>query len=139
METKRKHLTPQWYKTATAMDAKLEQLEATLNGINVLNAGKKREEAVAQLAELLPQVESFQAETQRLLDTIALSQQERQLQQWKNDVLQDELNKERDRNYKQHMQISELQRRCKRAEKLLSKLLEETLQQLRQAQKNWER
>ena len=139
VETKRKHLTPQWYKTATAMDAKLEQLEATLNGINVLNAGKKREEAVAQLAELLPQVESFQAETQRLLDTIALSQQERQLQQWKNDVLQDELNKERDRNYKQHMQISELQRRCKRAEKLLSKLPEETLQQLRQAQKNWER
>ena len=139
VETKRKHLTPQWYKTATAMDAKLEQLEATLNGINVLNAGKKREEAVAQLAELLPQVESFQAETQRLRDTIALSQQERQLQQWKNDVLQDELNKERDRNYKQHMQISELQRRCKRAEKLLSKLPEETLQQLRQAQKNWER
>ena len=121
------------------MDAKLEQLESTLNGINFLNAGKKREEAVAQLAELLPQIESFQAETQRLLDTIALSQQERQLQQWKNDVLQDELNKERDRNYKQHMQISELQRRCKRAEKLLSKLPEETLQQLRQAQKNWER
>ena len=139
VETKRRHLTPQWYKTVTAMDAKLEQLEATLNGINVLNAGKKREEAVAQLAELLPQVESFQAETQRLLDTIALSQQERQLQQWKNDALQDELNEERDRKYKQHMQISELQRRCKRAEKLLSKLPEETLQQLRQAQKNRER
>ena len=49
------------------MNAKLEQLEATLNNINVFNAGKKREEAVALLAE----VESFQAETQRLRDTIA--------------------------------------------------------------------
>lgn len=49
------------------MDAKLEQLEATLNNINVFNAGKKREEAVA----LLPEVESFQAETQRPRDTIA--------------------------------------------------------------------
>ena len=29
------------------MDAKLEQLETALDGINVLNAGKKREEAAA--------------------------------------------------------------------------------------------
>ncbi len=35
------------------MDAKLEQLETTLNNINVFNAGKKREEAVALLAKLL--------------------------------------------------------------------------------------
>ena len=54
VETKRRHLTPQWYKKVTAMDAKLEQLEATLNNINVFNAGKKREEAVALLAQLLP-------------------------------------------------------------------------------------
>ena len=47
------------YKKVTAMDAKLEQLETTLNNINVFNAGKKRE------------VESFQVETQRLRDTIA--------------------------------------------------------------------
>ena len=53
VETRRKHLTPQWYKKVTAMDAKLEQLEATLNNINVFNAGKKREEAVALLAQLL--------------------------------------------------------------------------------------
>ena len=51
------------YKKVTAMDAKLEQLEATLNNINVFNAGKKREEAVALLAKLLPEVESFQTET----------------------------------------------------------------------------
>ena len=139
VETKRRHLTPQWYKTVTAMDRKLEQLEDTLNGINFLNAGKKREEAVAQLAELLPQIESFQTETQRLLDTIALSQQERQFQQWKNDALRDELNQERDRNYKQHMQISELQRRYKRAEKLLSKLPDEVLKQLKQEWNGMER
>ena len=42
VETKCRHLTPQWYKKVTAMDAKLEKLETALNGINVLNAGKKR-------------------------------------------------------------------------------------------------
>ena len=62
------------YKKVTAMDAKLEQLEATLNNINVFNAGKKREEAVALLAKL-PEVESFQVETQRLRDTIAHERQ----------------------------------------------------------------
>ena len=31
VETKRKHLTPQWYKKVTAMDAKLERLETALN------------------------------------------------------------------------------------------------------------
>ena len=35
VETRRRHLTPQWYKKVTAMDAKLEQLETALNGINV--------------------------------------------------------------------------------------------------------
>ena len=73
VETKRRHLTPQWYKKVTAMDAKLEQLEATLNNINVFNAGKKREEAVALLAQLLPDVESFQIETQRMQKIVALS------------------------------------------------------------------
>ena len=52
VETKRKHLTPQWYKKVTAMDAKLEKLETALNGINVLNAGKKREEAAALLEHI---------------------------------------------------------------------------------------
>ena len=139
VETKRRHLPPQWYKKVTAMDAKLEQLEEALKSINVLNAGKKREEIIALLAQLLPDVESFQTETQRLLDTIALSQQEQQLQQWKNNALLAELNEERDRNFKQHMQISELQRRYKRAEKLLNKLPDEVLQQMKQERKGQER
>ena len=84
-------------------------------------------------------MESFQTETQRLLDTIALSQQEQQLQQWKNNALLAELNEERDRNFKQHMQISELQRRYKRAEKLLNKLPDEVLQQMKQERKGQER
>ena len=59
VETKRKHLTPQWYKTVTAMDAKLKQMEQTLNGINVLNAGKKRKEIVTLLAQLLVDASNY--------------------------------------------------------------------------------
>ena len=131
VETRRRHLTPQWYKKVTAMDAKLEQLEATLNNINVFNAGKKREEAVALLAQLLPEVESFQAETRRLQDMIASSRMEHRSQQQENTALRKELNKERDRNFEQNVKISALTQRCKRAEKLLDKVSPEVLEHIK--------
>ena len=139
VETKRRHLTPQWYKTVTAMDAKLEQLETTLNNINVFNAGKKREEAVALLAQLLPEVESFQAETQRLRDTIAHERRNASSQREINADLRNELKAERNHSFDQSMKLSELERRCKRAEKLLSKIPQEELDKLLPKQKGLER
>ena len=139
VETKRRHLTPQWYKKVTAMDAKLEQLEATLNNINVLNAGKKRGEAVALLAQLLPEVESFQAETQRLRDTIAHERRNASFQREINADLRNELKAERNHSFDQSMKLSELERRCKRAEKLLSKIPQEELDKLLPKQKGLER
>lgn len=139
VETKRRHLTPQWYKKVTAMDAKLEQLEATLNNINVFNAGKKREEAVALLAKLLPEVESFQAETQRLRDTIARERRNASFQREINADLRNELKTERNHSFDQSMKLSELERRCKWAEKLLSKIPQEELDKLLPKQKGLER
>ena len=139
VETKRRHLTPQWYKKVTAMDAKLEQLEATLNNTNVFNAGKKREEAVALLAQLLPEVESFQAETQRLRDTIAHERRNASFQREINADLRNELKAERNHSFDQSMKLSELERRYKRAEKLLSKIPQEELDKLLPKQKGLER
>ena len=122
LETKRKHLTPQWYKKVTAMDAKLEKLETALNGINVLNAGKKRVEAAALLKQLLPEVESFQTEIQRMQAAVSqsLSMQRRSVEE--NDALRDELTAERRKSAEQRAKLAVLEERYKRAEKLLSKL-----------------
>ena len=139
VETKRRHLTPQWYKKVTAMDAKLEQLEATLNNINVFNAGKKREEAVALLAQLLPEVEFFQTETQRPRDTIAHERRNASFQREINADLRNELKAERNHSFDQSMKLSELERRYKRAEKLLSKIPQEELDKLLPKQKGLER
>ena len=139
VETKRRHLTPQWYKKVTAMDAKLEQLEATLNNINVINAGKKREEAVALLAQLLPEVESFQAETQQLRDTIAHERRNASFQREINADLRNELKAERSHSFDQSMKLSELERRYKRAERLLSKIPQEELDRFLPKQKGLER
>ena len=132
VETKRKHLTPQWYKKVTAMDAKLEKLEAALNGINVLNAGKKREEAVALLAQLLPEVESFQAETQRLREVAAAAQHRQQHSEKAVADLQAELREERNFSFQQRAHISALESRCRKAEKLLKQLPPEVVREVRQ-------
>ena len=125
VETKRKRLTPQWYKKVTAMDAKLERLEAALNGINVLNAGKKREEAAALLKQLLPEVESFQTEIQRMQAAVSqsLSMQRRSVEE--NDALRDELTAERRKSAEQRAKLTVLEERYKRAEKLLRQLPKE--------------
>lgn len=135
VETKRKHLTPQWYKKVTAMDAKLEKLEAALNGINVLNAGRKREEAVALLAQLLPEVESFQAEIQRMQAAVSQSLSMQRCSAEENEALKDELTVERRKSAEQRAKLTVLEERYKRAEKLLSKLPREMIARIKQENK----
>ena len=122
VETKRKHLTPQWYKKVTAMDAKLERLETALNGINVLNAIKKREEAVETFKQLLPEVESFQTEIQRMQQAVSQSLSMQRCSAEENATLKDELTAERRRSAEQRAKLAVLEERYKRAESLLNKV-----------------
>ena len=127
VETKRRHLTPQWYKRVTAMDAKLEKLEMALNGINVLNAGKKREEAIETFRQLLPEVESFQAEIQRMQEAVSQSLSMQRCSAEENEVLKDELTAERRKSAEQGAKLTVLEERYKQTEKLLSKVQKELL------------
>ena len=128
VETKRKHLTPQWYKKVTEMDAKLEKLETALNGINVLNVGKKREEAVALLAQLLPEVESFQAEIQRIQAAVSQPLSMQRCSAEENEALKDELTVERRKSAEQRAKLTVLEERYKRVEKLLHKAPREIIE-----------
>ena len=127
VETKRRHLTPQWYKKVTAMDAKLVKLETALNGINVLNAGKKREEAVALLAQLLPEVESFQAEIQRMQQAVLQSLSMQRCSAEENEALKDELAAERRKSAEQRAKLAVLEERYRRAKKMLTKVPKEMI------------
>ena len=139
VETKRRHLTPQWYKRVTAMDTKLEKLETALNGINVLNAGKKREEAVALLAQLLPEVESFQAEIQRMQQAVTKSLTMQRCSAEENETLKDELTAERRKSAEQRAKLTVLEERYKRAEKLLKRLPLELTERVEDKEKSQER
>lgn len=139
VETKRKHLTPQWYKRVAAMDAKLEKLETALNGINVLNADKKREEAVALLAQLLPEVESFQAEIQRMQQAVSQSLSMQRCSAEENETLKDKLTVERRKSAEQRAKLTVLEERYKRAEKLLKQLPPELTERVEDKEKSQER
>lgn len=127
VETKRRHLTPQWYKKVTAMDAKLVKLETALNGINVLNAGKKREEAIALLAQLLPDVESFQVEIQRMQQAVSRSFSMQRCSAEENEALKDELTAERRTSAEQRAKLTALEERYRRAKKMLTKVPKEMI------------
>ena len=127
VETKRKHLMPQWYKKVTAMDAKLERLETALNDINMFNAGKKRGEAIALLAQLLPEVESFQVEIQRMQQAVSQSLSMQRCSAEENEALKDELTVERRKSAEQRAKLAVLEERYRRAGKLLSKVSRETI------------
>ena len=100
---------------------------------------QEAEEAVALLAQLLPEVEFFQAETQRLQDTIAHERRNASFQREINADLRNELKAERNHSFDQSIKLSELERRCKRAERLLSKIPQEELDKLLPKQKGLER
>ena len=132
VETKRRHLTPQWYKKVTAMDAKLEKLEAALNGINVLNAGEKREEAIETFKQLLPEVESFQAEIQRMQQAVSQSLSMQRCSAEENEALKDELTAERRKSAEQRAKLAVLEERYKRAANMLKQLPPELVNRLMQ-------
>ena len=139
VETKRRHLTPQWYKKVTAMDAKLEQLETALNGINVLNAGKKREEATETFKQLLPEVESFQAEIQRMQEIVSQSLTMQRCSAEENEALKDELTAERRKSAEQRAKLAVLEERYKKTEKLLKQLPPELTERVEDKEKSQER
>lgn len=121
------------------MDTKLEKLETALNGINVLNAGKKREEAVALLAQLLPEVESFQAEIQRMQQAVSRSLTMQRCSAEENETLKDELTAERRKSAEQRAKLTVLEERYKRAEKLLKRLPLELTERVEDKEKSQER
>ena len=104
-------------------DKKISNIQEILPVLEaVLNAGKKRVEAAALLKQLLPEVESFQTEIQRMQAAVSqsLSMQRRSVEE--NDALRDELTAERRKSAEQRAKLAVLEERYKRAEKLLSKL-----------------
>ena len=69
-ETGRKHVPTRLFKQAVSLSKQAKAIEAALDGINPLNAGKKKEEALSMLKKWFPQVENFSGQLKKYKVTI---------------------------------------------------------------------
>ena len=68
--TGRKHIPTRLFKQAVSLSRQARAIEATLDGINPLNAGKKKEEALSMLKKWFPQMENFSGQLKKYKVTI---------------------------------------------------------------------
>ena len=59
--TGRRHIPTRVFKQAVRLTRQAKRIQAALDGINPLNAGKKKDEAVALLRKFFPNMEDFEA------------------------------------------------------------------------------
>lgn len=70
VRTGRQHIPTRVFKQAVSLSKQARKIEATLNGINPLNAGKKKDEALVLLKRWFPQMEDFSAQLKKYRLTI---------------------------------------------------------------------
>ena len=68
--TGRKHIPTRLFKQAVSLSKQARAIEAALDGINPLNAGKKKEEALSMLKRWFPQMENFSGQLKKYKVTI---------------------------------------------------------------------
>ena len=69
-KTGRKHIPTRLFKQAISLSKQARAIEAALDGINPLNAGKKKEEALSMLKKWFPQMENFSGQLKKYKVTI---------------------------------------------------------------------
>ena len=63
--TGRRHIPIRVFKQAVNLTRQAGQIQSALDGINPLNAGKKRDEAIALLAKFFPNMERFETQVKK--------------------------------------------------------------------------
>ena len=66
----RRHIPTRLFKQAVNLSRQAKEIEAKLEGINPLNAGKRKGEAVAMLRQWFPQMENFSGQLKKYKVTI---------------------------------------------------------------------
>ena len=69
-KTGRKHIPTRLFKQAVSLSKQARDIEVALDGINPLNAGKKKEEALSMLKRWFPQMENFSGQLKKYKVTI---------------------------------------------------------------------
>ena len=141
METKRKHI-PLWiFKSAERLDKQCSAIEKALQDINVINAKKKREDAINIIREWLPEVEQFTSQVKFVdgyvrtlvrenVELTSAVRKEKQRTSEVEDILEKERTEVGKKERQHYYQMRELQSQLNKNKKLLDKVPKEVREEV---------
>lgn len=142
-ETGRKHIPTWLFKKAQKLDKETERIVAALSDINAFNTGKKKEAALAIVAEWLPEAQRFTAQLGSVDGYIReLRRGNKAAEEYmdkENQILQQKVD-ELDQSYvrSQH-EVYELREALRKQKKLLDKIPKDVLESLQAKHERKER
>jgi hypothetical protein len=133
IETKRKHIPLSLFKQAEKLDKQFNEVVVALSDINLINAKKKREEAISKLLKWLPEAERFTAQVKKVDGYIKSLESETRYQRKRNADLQQTLHEEKegkiDVKLKHNKELSALAAQIRKQERLLQQIPPEIMEQ----------
>ncbi len=131
-KTGRKHIPTRLFKQAVSLSKQARAIEATLDGMNPLNAGKKKEEALSMLKKWFPQMENFSGQLKKYKVTIKDLLEE-------NQKLEARAKASENGKMKDRMERAKLESELENMQRLVDRIPPEVLAELKQQQRTRER
>ena len=142
-ETGRKHIPTWLFKKAQKLDMEAERIVAALSDINAFNAGKKKEAALAIIAEWLPEARRFTAQLGSVDSYISDVKREyksvKAFMDSENRFLQDKVDELDKAHVQSQREVYELRETLRKQKKLMDKVPKEVFESMKEAKQRKER
>ena len=142
-ETGRKHIPTWLFKKAQKLDMEAERIVAALTDINAFNAGKKKDAALAIIAEWLPEAQRFTAQLGSVDSYISDVKREYKAAEAfigaENRVLQEQVNELDNAYVRSQREVYELRESLRKQKKLLDRIPREVLEAVQEKKARKER
>ena len=123
--TKRKHIPTWLFKQSVSLIKQKQAIEKTVSDITMMNAGKKREEALAMLDKFFPRLEAHLGQVKKYQATIDYLTQE-------NDGLKEKVKDEN--SVKRQLEAAKLKQENEKLRQFISKIPPEVRREIQQRQ-----
>ena len=123
--TKRKHIPTWLFKQSVSLIKQKQAIEKTISDITMMNAGKKREEALAMLDKFFPRLEAYLGQVKKYQATIDYLTQE-------NDGLKEKVKDEN--SVKRQLEAAKLKQENEQLRQFISKIPPEMRREIQQRQ-----
>lgn len=130
-ETGRTHIPPQLFKQSMYLGQQMEAIRKALDGINMVNAGKKRDEALSMLQKWFPEMEKFSSKLKQYNKVFDDLKSE-------NAQLSNQANAAKKENWDNRMEFAMLQSELQKYKKFYDKLPPEVREQIPKMNKELE-